>query len=353
MLCYNTHVSHTGARLAVLFITSDRPGAGKTALASSLAARWSQAGKRVGYFKPLSLNPRDDADVSFVTRDVLSDGAVESPIAMPEDVRAALPKDISRGLKQSLDALERDRDVVLVEGPGLLSLEGESSPIAPELAEELDARVLLILRYAPGLEDGWALEACGAFGERLAGVLINSVTQYKEREARSNLTTALESKGIKFLGALPEDRLLMGVTVGQLATHLDGRWVTGQERAQSLLERFLIGGNVMDWGVNYFGRFENQAVIVRGDRPDIHMSALSTATACLVLTGGHDPIQYVYHQAEQLEVPLLVVESDTLTTAQALENVLDHSTIHHPAKVERFQELVRAKADLEAIDAAI
>ena len=339
--------------MAVLFITSDRPGAGKTALASSLAARWSQAGKRVGYFKPLSANPLDDADVSFMARDVLSDHGGESPIAMPEDTEAALPQDISQGLKQSLDALERDRDVVLVEGPALVSREGESSPIAPGLAEELDARVLLVVGYAPGLEDGRVLETCGAFGERLAGVLINCVTRYKEREVRLNLTQALESKGIKFLGALPEDRLLMGVTVDQLARHLDGRWVTGQERAQSLLERFLIGGNVMDWGVNYFGRFENQAVIVRGDRPDIHMSALSAGTACLVLTGGHDPIQYVYHQAEQLEVPLLVVDSDTLTTAQALENVLDGSTIHHPAKVERFQELVRTKADLEAIDAAI
>ena len=337
--------------MAVLFITSDRPGAGKTALASSLAARWSQAGKRVGYFKPLSANPLDDADVSFVARDVVSDGAGESPIATPEDTRAALSQDISTGLKQSLDTLESDKDVVLVEGPSLLFPEGESSPIAPVLAEALDARVLLVLRYAPDLENGRVLEACGAFDGRLAGVLINSVTRYKEREARTNLTQTLESKGIKFLGALPEDRLLMGVTVDQLASHLDGRWVTGQERSQSLLERFLIGGNVMDWGVNYFGRFENQAVIVRGDRPDIHMSALSTATACLVLTGGHDPIQYVYHQAEQLEVPLLVVQGDTLSTAQALENVLDRSTIHHPAKVERFLELVREKADLEAIDA--
>ena len=339
--------------MAVLFITSDRPGAGKTALASAMAARWSAAGKGVGYFKPLSANPQDDADVSFVARDVLSNGDAPPPLSMPEDTAAPLTEDFSKGLKESVDALGNSKDVVLVEGPGLYSLGGEASPIAPALAEDLDARVLLVLQYSSGLDAGRVLEVCAPFGERLAGVLVNSVTRYKEREVRGDLAQALESKGVKLLGALPEDRLLMGVTVAQLASHLEARWVTGQERAQSLLERFLIGGNIMDWGVNYFGRFENQAVIVRGDRPDLHLSALSTATACLVLTGGHDPIQYVYHQAEQQGVPLLVVDTDTLTTVQALDNVLDRSTIHHPAKVERFRELVRTKADLEAIDAAI
>jgi BioD-like phosphotransacetylase family protein len=144
---------------------------------------------------------------------------------------------------------------------------------------------------------------------------------------------------------------MASVTLGQIAQHLDGQWVLGQEKAHDLVENFLIGGNIMDSGVTYFGRMESKAVIVRGDRPDIQLAALSTPTTCLILTGGHEPIQYVYHQAEQEEVPLLVVQTDTISAAHALDTVLEGSTIHHPRKLERFQELTEEYVDVAAIQA--
>ena len=57
--------------------------------------------------------------------------------------------------------------------------------------------------------------------------------------------------------------------------------------------------------------YENKAVIVRGDRPDLQMAALNTSTACIVLTKGVEPIEYVRYEAEQEEVSLIVVETDT------------------------------------------
>ncbi|MQF49076.1 hypothetical protein FIM08_04180, partial [SAR202 cluster bacterium AC-647-N09_OGT_505m] len=101
--------------------------------------------------------------------------------------------------------------------------------------------------------------------------------------------------------------------------------------------------------VLYFERFANKAVIVRGDRPDIQMAALGTPTSCIVLTGGHSPIQYVSYEAGEEEIPLIQVEADTLSTAAALESLQDISTFDHPLKQEQFRELMSQHGDLDAL----
>ena len=342
--------------MAIVYIASDKPGAGKTALASALAARLSAAGKRVGYFKPFSATPDDDADTAFVYSNVLPPAdksawpaTSKAPDSLDDQV---LQEGTSQQLSQSIEAVLANTDVVFMEGVSLSNTKDKSSQILNSLPELADAKVLLIMQYSPSLTAERVLEACQPFAQNLIGVVLNHVTRYKEREVRLNLAPAIETKGIKVLGAIPEDRLMLSVTVGQMAQHLDGRWVLGQEKDQDIVENFLIGGNIMDSGINYFGRMDNKAVIVRGDRPDIQLAALSVPTTCLFLTGGHEPIQYVYHEAEQQEVPLVVVSSDTISTSHALDSVLESSTVHHPKKLKRFQELVEsciAVGDIESV----
>ena len=336
--------------MAVLYITSDRPAAGKTALAGALATGLSGSGRGVGYFKPLSASPEDDPDVAFIAGSVLPAGngaSQPATLPMPEGMSDGqpLPESTAREVAQSLEGIAAARETVLVEGPDI------SLPGSAMLAEHLAGAVLLVVRYEPDLSVERVMDACQPFGQRLLGVLINSVTRYREREVRQGLVSAIESRGVKCLGSIPEDRLMASVTVGQIARHLDGQWVMGEEKAHDLVENFLIGGNIMDSGLTYFGRMENKAVIVRGDRPDIQLAALSTPTTCLILTGGHEPIQYVYYQAEQEEVPLLVVQADTISTAHALDAVLEGSTIHHPGKLQRFRELTEEYVDVTAIQA--
>ncbi len=330
--------------MSILYITSDRPGAGKTALAGALAAEMSRAGKAVGYFKPFSTTPQDDPDVAFMLRRLSAgdgDGSVPAPHPMPE-TQDALPDAVAGELKASLERASEGKDLVLVEGLA-----------SGVLADLMDAGVVLLVDYRPETTAEAILKACRPFGDRLQGVLINSVTRYMDRDVRQSIGAGIEAGGLKLLGAVPEDRLMGAATVGQIAGHLSGRWVLGEEKADNLVESYLIGGNIMDSGETYFGRMESKAVVVRGDRPDIQLAALSTPTACLVLTGGHEPIQYVYHQAEEQEVPLLVVQNDTISAAHAMETLRDGVTSHHSRKLERFQELLRKHSDMEAFRAGL
>ena len=340
--------------MPVLYITSDQPSGGKTALAGALALRLLGGGRVVKYFKPLSTTPQADADVDFLRQSVLARTGESQPLPspMPESLEEgqSLGDEAANGLMRSLEKLDTGQATVLVEGPSLFAAGNTLSAVSYQAVAVMEAKVVLVIRYRPGLDVGNVLELCEPFGQRLLGVLVNYVTRYRERQVRLELAPAIEARGVKFLGALPEDRLLSSVTVGQIAQHLGGQWVLGEEGSEELVENFLIGGNIMDRGTTYFGRKEGTAVIVRGDRPDIQLAALSVPNTCLVLTGGHEPIQYVYYQAEQQGVPLLVVQNDTISTAHALDTVPERSTFHHTRKLQRFLELINEYVDLAAIE---
>ena len=334
--------------MATFYVTSDLPSAGKTAVAGAMAARLSGSGKAVAYYKPFSSAPEDDADLEFIRSRILpgTNGEQPRPLAMPESTKESHPlaKTSIKEIKRSIKILAYSADTVLVEGPSLTTGQGGASSVSEELVEVLDAQVLVIMSYGPDFTVDRVLQMCLPFKSRLFGVLINSVSRFNGRDVGLSLAPAIESQGLRLLGAIPEDRVMLSVTLEQVAHHLGAQWSLGEDKSQELVESFLIGGNIMDSGTTYFGRTSKKVVIVRGDRPDIQLAALSTPTTGLILTSGHQPIQYVHYQAEQEGVPLLVVEDDTLSTAASLDNVLDLSTIYHPEKLERFQHLMEEHA---------
>jgi hypothetical protein len=261
--------------------------------------------------------------------------------------------DLGRAIKSAVDRLEAAADLVLVEGPDLHLPHGEGSRLGPELASLLSSRVLLLFGYVKGLDAATVANAGAPFGDRLAGVAINGVPVYQRREVDDKLLRDLRSRGVPVLGALPEDRAMLAVTVQQIADHLGGSWVQEPVNTDAYIDRFLIGGNIMDSGPTYFGRFQHQAVVTRAERPDIQLASLMGATRCLVLTGGAQPTEYVKAEALQRDVPLILVQEDTLTTAAALGGLLAQANPYSQQKVQRFAELVRQHLDPALLDAAL
>jgi BioD-like phosphotransacetylase family protein len=221
--------------------------------------------------------------------------------------------------------------------------------VAAQLAESLNARVVGLLRYGPKLRVEEGAELAKSLGWRLLGVIVNRVTQYRHSTVRSSLVPALEAQGLSVLGVVPEERRMLGVRVGELAEHLRGEFLLWEEKRDQLVDHLLIGGMVLESAADYFGRSERKAVIVRGNRPDIQMAALGTPTRCLILTGGHHPIQYVKYEAQEEEVPLILVQSDTLTAARNLEELFQSTTVHHLDKADCFAQLLAESVDVDAL----
>ena len=340
--------------MPTLLVSALQPGSGKTCLIGALLARLKSEGRRVAYYKPLSLNVDDDPDATFIREQLLSgDGLpdVPAPRLLPQE---ASTDQVDLALvRQTASDLNAAVDVVLIEGPDAHSDAGFSSPLSSDMAAALDCPTLLLVRYSDKLDAGSVTSACEAYGGRIAGVVINCVPPYRGHTVDRGLASGIRAAGVNLLGAIPEDRTMITVTVQQVADHLGARWVQEPVNTDVHVDRFLIGGNIMDSGTTYFGRYSNQAVIVRAERPDIQLASLMEDTKCLVLTGGGDPTDYIKAEALQRDVPLMAVDDTTLNTAEALSGIIDRATSHSLRKVERFRELLDRHVDMDALAAAL
>ena len=330
--------------MAILYVTSRQAGSGKTAMCAVLAHELSRRGRRAAAIKPLSGNgdspgAADNADYASLLSQAAQAGSATLRGSEPD----------AGALEQAAEdcrAAAESQDLLLVEGSAELSDSG-----AERLIESLDARVLAVERYDPGLGRADLDGLRRSYGDRLAGVVVNGLTRYQATRANAELASGGGASTL--FGMIPEDRRLLGVTVDRLVEHLDGRYVVGEGKKDALVEHVLVGGMGMDSGELYFGTRDSKAVIVRGDRPDVQMSALTTPTLCLVLTGDIDPIEYVLYEAELEEVPVAVVPAETLDAMSALDDLSGRARFDHPAKLERLSELVTGRVDVDALYGAV
>lgn len=346
--------------MAVLYIAGNRPGAGKTSVAAALAARLTGAGRRPALVRALRADGASapDPDAALFQRVVPGAPHAEAhPIAVTRDALSADPSLLDR-VRERVAAASAGREPTVVEGLDGLADDDAGALASSAIADALDARVVLVLDYGRDLGEAEATAAVRRYGDRLAGVVINRVPCHATHDVAARLSTALKSHGVTVLGIVPEDRRMAAPSVAQVAEHLGAGFRVlddldePEARLQSLVEHFMVGGSPLDNGAYVFSRRENKAVLVRGDRPDLQMAALETSTACLVLTGGREPVQYVTYHAEQQQVPAMLVEGSTLEVMEALGTVGERASVHNPLKVERFADLLDRHADMPALLAA-
>jgi BioD-like phosphotransacetylase family protein len=329
------------AGVTVLYVVSDQQGAGKTALCATLARKLAQQGKKVTVFKPISgagSAPDTDPDVRIYGK-LLGIKAEGWPVDSPAAV------------KDAVNRLSEEYDVVIAEGSNAMSL-AESK----QVADALDSKVVAVAQFRRDLSPADLKPLSNTFGERLIGFIINGLTKYLGTEVRTGLLPAMAAEGLPLLGIVPEDRRLVGIRVRQLVKHLDGRVIMEEGDMDALVEYLMVGGLSLDpAGETHFLIHDNRTIITRGDRPDIQMSALNAegTTACMVLTNGKEPLEYIMYEAEQQEMPLILVDANTLDVMSQLNTLMDRTRFDHPRKLSRFAELLDEHVDMNAIFRAL
>ena len=310
--------------MAVLQIVGNQSGAGKTSLAAALLIKANAAGKKAAYYKPFSDASGLDPDSAFMGLLLQSLGGPAVPASSKPDV----DNDLSEA-QASIAKLQSEADIVLVEGPN------------PGKPLDLDGKVLLV--FQPSRQASIA-DAITAVGPYLAGIIANSVPIHR----RDELARELSAQTVP-VAVIPESRGMLTVTVEQLADHLGGQWVLDPVNNDSPVERFMIGGNILDEGPTYFDRYPNQAVITRVERPDIQMASMGEKTCCLVLTGPGEPTEYIKAEALKREVPLIQVKTNTMDTAEALAGLLDQADARTTTKANHYASLLDKYMDYDAL----
>ena len=325
--------------MSVLLVASDRPGAGKTSLALALAEIANRSGRSARAYKPFSTQ---DGDADSAVLESLSNPGLDG---WPKPTGEGEPSanDLT-ALKSELANDSNSGSLNILEVPFEVSAAGTA-----RIAEALDANTVLISQACRGLRASDFSDWSDALGDRLAGVLVNGVTRYMGTEATDGIAPSFDEAEIELIGVIPEDRALLSVTVDQIRSGLGGRYAVDEGDVNGPVEQFQVGCMSLDSGELRFGLYDKNAVVVRGDRPDIQMPALNASVSCLVLTGGIDPIEYISYEAREEETPIMVVESDTLTTMSLLNDVTTSARMDTAAKVARFSELLEAHSDLDRV----
>jgi uncharacterized protein len=347
--------------LKSLYIASTQGSGGKTTIAVGLCLALRRRGLTVGYLKPVgTLASRSggrmhDEDAAFVA-DLLhldDDPADICPVVLDEnalhDVLAGSDVDAMHRVEEAFARLSAGKDLVVCEGLGEIWQGRFLSTSGADVVRRLDLATLLVAKFAGArlLDD--IIYVKDALKEHLLGVLFNFVPETRLDLVRQEYTAFLAKHDVPSYGVLPSNARLSAVSVAEIVEALEGTYVCGERHGERLVETYMIGAMSPEHALRYFQLTPNKVVIVGGDRAEIILTALDTPTVAVVLTGNYVPSPAVLERAEEVGVPLISVESDTVTAADGLRRLFGRLRVKEPAKIDLIVDLIDECVDLDRL----
>jgi len=314
-------------------VTATGEGAGKTAITVALARRAADRDRSVGYMKPKGTRLQSNVGKTLdqdpmLAREVLGLDAemhqmepiVYSPTFVEGAIRGTEDADALRDrIREEFDELAADRDQMFVEGGGRWTTGGVVDLTDVDVAELLDARGRAGRRVR--LAERPRRGAGGS--RRVRRPARRRRVQQGPDDAFESLDQDgipfLESKGITVFGAIPSEKELAGVTVGELADELGAELLTDAP-TDGFVERFLVGAMGGDEALRYFRRARDAAAVTGGDRrrrPDRGARGLRRRVPRV--DRRSPPSGAVLGKAADAGKPVLAVNTDTVTAIDRAE----------------------------------
>lgn len=334
-----------------IIVASTRPFSGKTGICLALIRELEARGRKVGYLKPYGTMPVEidglvtDRDAYFLNRGLTDPVPADAvcPVvrsrAFVEDLLAGRPVPGRDAVRAAHARVSQGRDIVVVEGPSDVSQGAAVGLSMCELSDLLGAHVLMA-ESVDGLQVPDALlHARECLGERLGGVVFNRVREADRTALLDHTVPFLEGRGVRTFGTMPHDPMLSSVSVREIVDELGGAVLCAEEHLDDPVESFMVGAMGQEKALRFFRRKSHKAVITGGDRADVQLAALETSTAALILTGNMAPSPIVLARADELGIPMVLVESDTLSAVERMESLMGHVRLHGPGKVDRIRAM--------------
>ena len=359
-----------------LYIAGTHRDAGKTTLSVGLLHAFRRKGLRVGYTKPLGQRVKDDHgepihdDALVVYRSMgQSDlGAAAMAVPLPQgrverEVFDLRTDELLAKVKETFDAVARDKDIVLVESMGHVALGSCLGLSAAEVICAVNARALLVSGGGIGraIDD---ISLCANFltsrGADLLGVVINKVWPEKYTRVKQAVTQGLANLGIKSYGTIPFEEQLSCPTMRQVHELVGGELIGRSMDLEGHVQNTIVAAMESSHMVRYLE--PGTLVITPGDRADNILAALSAnmlgdtqqpLLTGLVLTGGFRPNGTVMRLVNDSGVPVILVKNDTYSVASKFRETVFKITPDDSAKIEAAICLASEYVDIDGIISAL
>jgi BioD-like phosphotransacetylase family protein len=347
-----------------LYVGSVTEYSGKHFVAVGVGLTLKDEGMKVGHFKPYGSNPAQrgkalvDRDAEFFCRSLGIKDRLEDvcPLVMTENAMShILTKGAQDNSKMILDAFKkvaRGKDVVIVGGVSCICCGPIVGITESQFIEVTSAKVILTSKLDETVHTlDRLLAAKHQLGDNFKGVIFNRIPESRLDYTEKLVKPFMESHGINVYGVIRNDPVLGAVPVGELVSELGGTVLTGEDRMDNLVERFMIGAMNVSSALKHFRKQRNKAVITGGDRSDIQLAALETSTKALILTGDMYPNAQIITRAEEVGIPIVVVHQDTAEAVERCEDLMGHLSLLSEKKVKRVKRVFSTCVDWDRLKA--
>ena len=358
-----------------IYITSAEGHSGKSTVALGVLDALSRATPRVGVFRPIA---RSSAERDYVLEMLLDhdgvDLAYEECVAVTyDDVRGDPDAALAR-IVERFKAVEAKCDAVVVLGSDYTDV-GSPAELAynARVAVNLGTPVLLVLggraqqghteqlgTTSPRTPEEVAQIAALAVSElvreraELLATIVNRADGARRDEILAAVGAVTPSAPV---WAIPEDRMLVAPSMGDVLRAVDGRLVNGDE---ALLTREALGVVIAAMSMeNVLPRLtEGACLIVPGDRSEVLLAALLAnasgtfpSIAGIILNGPFEVPEAVSRLLEGLgsRLPVIRADGDTYTTAVRVMSARGRLAAGSPQRYNLALSLFESSVDVEEL----
>ena len=310
-------------------IASTDKNAGKTSVVVGLG---QSLGKSCGYVKPFG-------DRLFYRKKRLWDydsAVVANALNISEN-----PEDISLGFdhtklrymydekktKEKLDEIikhaGKDKDVLFIECGNDLSFGSSVYLDAISVSKCTNSKLVIVVS---GNEETVIDEAVfikkyvNIAGCDFAGIIINKVNDIDDFNVAHG--EALKKIGVPILGIVPYKDELADVSIAFLVEYLFAKVISGENNLNNYAKNILVGAMSVDALLRTpLFKAESKLIITSGDRSDMIVAAIENNAVGIVLTNNILPPANIISKAEDKNIPMLLVSTDTFKTAKKIDDV--------------------------------
>ncbi|MBP7603235.1 MAG: AAA family ATPase [Spirochaetes bacterium] len=340
-----------------IVISSSRESAGKTSIIVGLA---KAMGKTYGYIKPFGdrLLYRKkrlwDYDAALVTQ-VL--GLHENP----EDITIGFEHSklrymydevrIGEKVKELVANTSKNKDVLFVEGGKDLSYGVSVHLDAVTLAQNIGGKLIVVVSGNDDaiVDDIMFIKNYVGLGKvDFRGVIINKVHDLEDFNA--TYLPAIEKTGVKVLGIVPMQPDLKNFTVGYLSECLFAKVIAGEGGLNNVVKTIFVGAMSTNEAMrNPLFNKENRLVVTSGDRSDMVLASLDQNTIGILLTNNILPPSNIISKASEMNIPLLLVPSDTYQVARQIDAMEPLLTRDNTENINLLTELIKKNVKIKEV----
>ena len=353
-----------------IYITATRPGDGKTVVTLGLTARFRQTTEAIGFIKPLGKRPSGpsmpDPDILLMEKvcGVDCDLSDMNPITVHtgfvEDfLRKKMTDQLIEQVQASFDRVAEGKDLVVIEGTGHAAVGSIFGLSNAYVASTLGAKVLIVTSGGLGPElDEITLNLAmfRNYGVDVLGVVLNRVGPEEKDLLETMGKQALEDRGIPVLGIIPYRHMLESPSIREVLAATGGEVLNGEQEMENRVGKVVLGVSSPQHALRELA--PHSLLVTASDRADLILTTISyrllgeaegSRVAGIVLCGDTHPDEEVLRLLRRTQVPVLLVDDETYSTAARIRNFRGSISPNDQGKIDLIQDLVARHVEADRI----